>query len=962
MKYFIVFLLILLGFSSYSLFSQQSSDAYTRVGELNSNNVKVIISNNGILGQPSSFGPTVSWKYAHNGYLGDLSFLIGVELPIKDYTGDNIPDTLHEVIITPVSRPGGGNNNGINGEFGGFEPDTGYFNPSLNVQGEGIAISNLPETWPLTWPDHPEFGQNVWDGFFGKDSLAGNQEAYFQVDDRADAKYYKLYKFLPDTTDSTRYGFGITVNVRYIELNNPLFKDILFRVYDIKNESNFNYSKVVFGNLAGTYIGGTGDEYNDDISFFDSTNKVIYTWDKEPELNIPYVRPFANPNWLPNPYSVGTAGETFLQSSDTNKIKSFNYFIPAGAISLADQNDMWKRLTAFPNGSPGSDSLKGEDGDYIYGSGIFPLNSGQTKRIATALVFGNNQQDVLSKVQLAQALWNNNFNITNIFNEVSFVEPAVHKTLSGTENIQWTSKNSGGYVDLWFSPDAGSSWINLIRNYPNTGSYSWNTTLYKDCSFGQLKIIIKDDNKNIYGINKTDYFSINNNNSSGPFVKILNTEFDSTTVFTGTSHIFNLLIGDNEKDSLLCKVYYAFGGDTTYYLGHYFYVLTDTNAQNIGVDFNDIANSDLLKIKLEVSDGSLTYSTTTPYFDKQTPRQYVDSTKYKKISGYAQVPVKIIKVDPSEFKPDNYQITFDDTSSTTQKTFSVYDLTEKNFLLKNTPLIPNAESPVFDGLALYTEDITTGLDTIRSHWNHQSSNNLEYSYSQFSLPSINLRGINYPFDYMMVFSDSYNDTSNILSIFKNKGINLPLKRTNFKVYDITDPNHPVRIQYAMTESGTKKLDTLSANDLVFLSNHDGTALSWRVEFLGMDNSNVPKGGDTLFLYTTKGLSYFDTLDINSLVSSVNTNKQVPIVFSLEQNYPNPFNPTTIIEYSIPQTGIVSLMVYDILGREIKTLVNQYQNKGKHEINFNASNLASGVYFYQLRSGSFVSTKKMLLLK
>ncbi len=74
------------------------------------------------------------------------------------------------------------------------------------------------------------------------------------------------------------------------------------------------------------------------------------------------------------------------------------------------------------------------------------------------------------------------------------------------------------------------------------------------------------------------------------------------------------------------------------------------------------------------------------------------------------------------------------------------------------------------------------------------------------------------------------------------------------------------------------------------------------------------------------------------------------------------NPTTTIEYSIPQTAIVSLKVYDILGREIKTLVNQYQDKGKHEVNFNASNLASGVYFYQLKSGSFVSTKKMLLLK
>ena len=89
---------------------------------------------------------------------------------------------------------------------------------------------------------------------------------------------------------------------------------------------------------------------------------------------------------------------------------------------------------------------------------------------------------------------------------------------------------------------------------------------------------------------------------------------------------------------------------------------------------------------------------------------------------------------------------------------------------------------------------------------------------------------------------------------------------------------------------------------------------------------------------------------------------IPEKYELFQNYPNPFNPSTTIQYQIPQSGLVTIKVYDVLGKEEKTLVNQYQNMGIHEVNFNSSNLSSGVYFYQLRAGDFLSTKKMILLK
>mgnify|MGYP000321372828 CR=1 FL=1 len=90
--------------------------------------------------------------------------------------------------------------------------------------------------------------------------------------------------------------------------------------------------------------------------------------------------------------------------------------------------------------------------------------------------------------------------------------------------------------------------------------------------------------------------------------------------------------------------------------------------------------------------------------------------------------------------------------------------------------------------------------------------------------------------------------------------------------------------------------------------------------------------------------------------------EVPTSFSLEQNFPNPFNPTTTIQYSIPFSEKVSLKIFNLLGEEVKTLADEFQEAGKYSVQFNANNLPSGIYFYRLQAGSFVQTKKMILLK
>jgi chitodextrinase len=101
---------------------------------------------------------------------------------------------------------------------------------------------------------------------------------------------------------------------------------------------------------------------------------------------------------------------------------------------------------------------------------------------------------------------------------------------------------------------------------------------------------------------------------------------------------------------------------------------------------------------------------------------------------------------------------------------------------------------------------------------------------------------------------------------------------------------------------------------------------------------------------------------NNNTTGIDGEETLPGKYSLSQNYPNPFNPSTIIKYQILKAGSVTLKIYDVLGKEIKTLVNEEKAAGSYSVNFNASLLANGVYFYQIKSGGFTATKKMILLK
>ena len=122
-------------------------------------------------------------------------------------------------------------------------------------------------------------------------------------------------------------------------------------------------------------------------------------------------------------------------------------------------------------------------------------------------------------------------------------------------------------------------------------------------------------------------------------------------------------------------------------------------------------------------------------------------------------------------------------------------------------------------------------------------------------------------------------------------------------------------------------------------------------------SNIWFGNGPL---NASGLGFYG--DSSSIVSFMGDDNFVPVANYLSQNYPNPFNPTTTIEYSLPLSGDVSLIVYNLLGEEVARLFDGFQQAGVHNTSWDASNLSSGIYLYRLQAGDFVQTKKLLLLK
>ena len=152
------------------------------------------------------------------------------------------------------------------------------------------------------------------------------------------------------------------------------------------------------------------------------------------------------------------------------------------------------------------------------------------------------------------------------------------------------------------------------------------------------------------------------------------------------------------------------------------------------------------------------------------------------------------------------------------------------------------------------------------------------------------------------------------------------------------------------------------NNKLFISRDNG--ISWSPINTGFDNTAIPTFtlGDNFLFAGSWGEGVWRR-PLSEVITGITVDRNIlPSQFSLNQNYPNPFNPTTTISYQLSANSKVTLKIYDVLGNEVASLVNEEKPAGRYSVNFNGSKLASGVYFYRMQAGSIVETKKLILLK
>lgn len=202
---------------------------------------------------------------------------------------------------------------------------------------------------------------------------------------------------------------------------------------------------------------------------------------------------------------------------------------------------------------------------------------------------------------------------------------------------------------------------------------------------------------------------------------------------------------------------------------------------------------------------------------------------------------------------------------------------------------------------------------------------------------------------LLVYSIEYGVTDSVLAL-----VQLQNKFISFRVELIDQLTGVVLAELnniQMDGNNVEKLKTATFN-----FNITGLPNSSLVIRLKVNNNLEPQYAAAVIKSDESVLLKNNPVELNLSGTAVITE------YSLEQNFPNPFNPSTKIKFQIPKDGFVSLKVYDILGNEITTLVNEEKSRGRYEVNFNGSSLANGAYIYKIQSGDFISSKKMILLK
>ncbi|NOX16796.1 MAG: T9SS type A sorting domain-containing protein [Chlorobi bacterium] len=938
-------------YSQYVPSLERGDPQYRTLTQLEANQIRATVHNFGYIGRtggqyPITVQTPFEWpKNSGHVYMALNAIFIGAEV------ADDNGDTIH-IVDVPIFRssPAGTSWN--------FEPIPGYFNEDRRE----IANSIEPDTWPESWPDKMNDQSDPgwtdsWNGYLGKNKFINGQELYYRFsDDRYDR--YSLYS--PDSTDLTRKGLGLIVSARAFSFTDTPFEDLIYLVYTIKNDGTKQLNKMALTMWAADFVGGNVDS-QDDLIGYDITKNLVWFYDRDNSAPL-----FGNS-------PVGSIGISFIKTPELNDggktPKIFNVrYLPAGSINFNSVSDeeLWQDFMTGGEFVNPDDIPMGEYDGFI-SSGYFSLSPGDSAEFVFAIILANGPatdndhsiriSEIERKAEYAKKFFNCGFN-QNEFT-VDITNPLNSELVNGTVDISWTNDGAEGSAEsiIFISTDMGENWTFLGETQPDEQYFTWNTKNTPNGILNKIAVYTFAENGVVGSV--TQRFTIfNPENESIPQIYISSPKANDEL---SEDYEVEWISGCADQSiNVTAQLYYRESANVNW---------TQFTNVNAGDNFlwktNEYPNSNeyelLGKIDWDGGSDSVLVSPFSLYNQRFTPDDTLTNI-VKKSKGTGEFSIHVI--NGAEVTGHSYSVTFmrPTCQDCNELFYSVFD----NFsgIEKAVGVVSESsaiEGPYFDGLRLVIVNDSIRIDSLKSGWN----NNDIYDYQFELVYTRDEHGSPSPNDYEIIFSDDVG--FGVSKEFTLSDVTYPSMPVNFKVRNIDDDKW---IDFGFIEiddtdgAGRFTANGAAKDRIVFLEQSGKDSLFTYWIYLSTEKGGrFPSGGDTLSVFQFKPYSITDTIFFNTTnITGVRNETAEVEKFQLSQNYPNPFNPSTKILFQIPKTGFVEIKIFDILGREIETLVSAKLSAGKYETVFNAKNLASGVYFYQLRTDGFSTTKKMLLLR
>ena len=538
---------------------------------------------------------------------------------------------------------------------------------------------------------------------------------------------------------------------------------------------------------------------------------------------------------------------------------------------------------------------------------------------------------------------------------INILSPMPGQQVAGVTNVSWEFDPvfEAATTMLYVSPDGGATWQQEFSVDSAVTSYDWNSLLTPDGTRYLLRVVAIGDSS--FGMGETQgIFTVNNPGNAAP--ELMLSAPRTGEVVSGLYEI-KWHVADTEDDSLSGVIEVSSDGGTSWQELN----VDDITTGSFFWDTFNYPNTPFYQLRISVSDGESEVSENSGTFTVENERAALPGTHFEQIAGSGDGFVTGSIVDSTQLTGHLYRITFDDTSFA-NTTYDVFDVDEDVPVVSQaTELDGKTEGPMFDGMRLIVFDLgSAAVDDNNTGWT-QGASTLEFN---ISTPTVLVGGgqvqsIPWPADYRISLSDMVVDSS-------SNAFGLPVKPMKFEVWNLTE-DRKSDVLYIDPDNN----QTISALDQIIIletDKQDELRLTWNISFQSTSSSVDPVPGDEFTLATLKPFTSQDIFEFRgALPTSIAGTQELPQSLVLLPNYPNPFNPETSITYILPDAGDVRLSVYNMLGQEIRILVDGRQVAGTHRVKWDGRNhsgtaVASGVYIYRIKTAQSSISRKMLLLR